>query len=133
MTLFPITNDAYHEFADGMCVTPRSFSDLIITHRRFPRRAPRVEEHYRNTFTLAGVDETLWLPKSPLSVAEINSESARSTNTVQGKGQVIVLVGTVEPRKRQVHVLEAITSLQESGVISQMIETHVFGSLHPAV
>ena len=43
------------------------------------------------------------------------------------------MVGTVEPRKRQIEVLNAITQLQTSGAISARTETHVYGSLHPFV
>jgi glycosyltransferase involved in cell wall biosynthesis len=132
--LIPITNDAYREFARRHV---RYTAELL----RFDRilaisatSAKALEEHYRNTFTLGGVDETLWLPKIvPLLLPEINSETRAIDRSAQGKGQVIVLVGTVEPRKRQVEVLEAITSLQESGAISPTIETRVLGSLHPAV
>ena len=43
------------------------------------------------------------------------------------------MVGTVEPRKQQLEVLNAIIRLQARGAIPTDIEIHVFGSLHPYV
>ena len=85
-------------------------------------------DHYRRT--LVGIEPRLWSSKIvPILLPEINSEAASGREPVHNEGRVIVLVGTVEPRKRQVEALEAITRLQNDLAISDAIETHVFGFL----
>lgn len=69
----------------------------------------------------------------PLLLPEINSDTPPLTPNCLSEGDIIIMVGTVEPRKQQLEVLNAIIRLQATGAIPADIEIHVFGSLHPFV
>ena len=96
--------------------------------------ARALESHYRNTLAREDVNAQSWSSKIvPILLPEINSEIPSGRQLVHNEKPVIVLVGTVEPRKRQVEALEAITRLQNDHTIPDAIETHVFGFLDPHV
>jgi glycosyltransferase involved in cell wall biosynthesis len=132
--LIPITNPAYHELARPHL---RYVAELLRFDRIMPisvTSAKALEQHYRRVLAQEGVDDRLWSGKIvPVLLPEMNSDVPFDREIGQDEGEVVVLVGTIEPRKRQVEVLEAITRLQNDNAISRAIEIHVFGSLHPAV
>ena len=132
--LIPITNAAYRELSEPHL---RYVAELLRFDRVVPisvTSANALEKHYRSVLAPEAVEAGKLSSKIvPILLPEINSEMLSDNKPVQAEGSVIVLVGTVEPRKRQVEVLEAITRLQNDGAISSAIEIHVFGSLHAAV
>jgi glycosyltransferase involved in cell wall biosynthesis len=132
--LIPITNDAYRELSRPHL---RYVAELLRFDRIVPisvTSAKALESHYRGVLAQEGLDDRQWLAKIvPVLLPEMNSETPSDRRVGQDKGRVVVLVGTIEPRKRQVEVLETITRLQNDNAISPAIEIHVFGSLHPAV
>lgn len=132
--LIPITNEAYRELS-------KPHLRYVVELLRFDRIVPisvtsakALENHYRRTLAQEGLDDRQWVAKIvPVLLPETNSETLSDHELGQDEGRVVVLVGTIEPRKRQVEVLEAMTRLQNVGAISPAVEMHVFGSLHPAV
>jgi glycosyltransferase involved in cell wall biosynthesis len=132
--LIPITNDAYRELSRPHL---RYVAELLRFDRIVPisvTSAKALESHYRNALAQEGLDERQWAAKIvPVLLPERNSETPADYQLGQDERSVVVLAGTIEPRKRQVEVLEAMTRLQNDGAISPAIEILVFGSLHPAV
>jgi len=130
--LIPITNTSYHELASRHV---RYVAELLRADRIIPisaASANTLRDHYRVTFGMEEIDA--WTSKIvPLLLPELDSEAKPPSDAPRSEEQVIVMVGTVEPRKRQVETLQTITKLQADGAISAAIQIYVFGSLHPAV
>lgn len=131
--IIPITNSVYEGARDQHIsyVAQLLRCDLIIPISVTSARA--LEEYYRAEL---GPDCALACSGKivPVLLPEINSETPPLEPADTGDGRdIIIMVGTVEPRKRQVEALQAITQLQASGIISLATEIHVYGSLHPFV
>ena len=133
--IIPITNSVYHVARGGHIsyVANLLRSDLIIPIS--VTSANVLEQYYKTELGQETSAALAWSAKIvPVLLPEINSETPplRSLED-ESKRDIIIMVGTVEPRKRQIEVLKAITQLQTSGAISARTETHVYGSLHPFV
>jgi glycosyltransferase involved in cell wall biosynthesis len=133
--IIPITNSVYHgargEHISYMANLLRS--DLIIPIS--VTSAIALEQYYKTELGQETHAALAWSAKIvPVLLPEINSETPPLPSLEdESKRDIIIMVGTVEPRKRQIEVLKAITQLQTSGAISARTETHVYGSLHPFV
>ena len=133
--IIPITNSVYHgargEHISYMANLLRS--DLIIPIS--VTSAIALEQYYKTELGQETHAALAWSAKIvPVLLPEINSETPPLPSLEdESKRDIIIMVGTVEPRKRQIEVLNAITQLQTSGAISARTETHVYGSLHPFV
>ena len=132
--LIPITNPAYRELSKPHL---RYVAELLRFDRIVPisvTSARALQNHYRSALAQEGLDDRQWSAKIvPVLLPEIDSETPSDHQLGQDEGRVVVVIGTIEPRKRQVEVLEVMTRLQNDNAISPAIEIHVFGSLHPAV
>jgi glycosyltransferase involved in cell wall biosynthesis len=132
--LIPITNAAYYEYRGPH---QRYVAELLRFDKIMPisaTSAKALEAHYRHSLQPENVADEAWLPKIvPILLPEINSEVPLRKETSHKKEDVIVMVGTLEPRKRQIETLEAITKLQKEQLFPVEVEIHVFGSLHHAV
>jgi glycosyltransferase involved in cell wall biosynthesis len=133
--IIPITNSVYHGARRQHIsyVANLLRGDLIIP---ISVTSANVLEHYYKTELGQATSAALASSAKivPVLLPEINSETPPLPSLDdEGKRDIIIMVGTVEPRKRQIEVLKAITQLQTSGAISARTETHVYGSLHPFV
>ena len=132
--IIPVTNEIYQ---GGRAQHIRYVSELLRADTIIPISAASAEALrflYVDELDLAP-DEILRVSKKivPLFLPEINSETPPLIPNRQVEGDIIIMVGTVEPRKQQLEVLDAIIRLQAKGAIPSDIEIHVFGSLHPFV
>ena len=132
--IIPITNEVYQ---GGGAQHLRYVAELLRVDTILPisvASANALRLFYTKELDLAQ-NEIQRLSKRivPLLLPEINSDTPPLTPNCQSEGDVIIMVGTVEPRKQQLEVLNAIIRLQARGAIPTDIEIHVFGSLHPYV
>jgi glycosyltransferase involved in cell wall biosynthesis len=124
--LIPVTNAAYaklsaphFEYLAGL-----TRCDLILPISHYSAKA------LTDFYTAEDAAETNERIQA-LPLPEINSETLASRSPEAPEGDVIILVGTVEPRKRQVEVLSALTALARTDAAVAETEVHVFGALHP--
>ena len=132
--IIPITNKTYQGARSQHIryVAELLRSDAIISISEASAKA--LLAYYTEELDLAEGDvQRLSKKIVPVLLPEINSETPPRMQNGQVDGNIIVMVGTVEPRKGQVEVLNAIIRLQAQGAISSEIRIHVFGSLHPFV
>jgi len=69
----------------------------------------------------------------PALLAEASSAHPRNVDGPEDDKRLILMVGTVEPRKRQVEFLRAFAKAQRASAAVREMKVMVVGSLHPAV
>lgn len=132
--LIPITNSDYqtggvHE----RYVRELLGVDLILPISHYS--ADELTKYFRRELGVSDEDRrTIHQVVTPVPLADQNSEIEVSRNLVDPKDRnrnLIVLLGTVEPRKQQVEVLHAFR--QRAIAEKHGLQTVVVGSLHPLV
>lgn len=131
--LIPITNPHYADFKSQhqVYVNRLSRSDLILPISVYA--GDTLVAHYAETLSDPADVEDLRRRIIPLSLAEVNGDAVLRRpdgKTPAGKKDVILLLGTVEPRKQQIEVIKAFKRHRD-GKLSGM-RLAIVGSLHPA-
>jgi len=131
--LIPITNPAYGDIApphlEYVCGLIRS--DLILPISR--HIGDVLTDHYRAALPDAtpALEAALARMIQPAPLPEINRDARPTPPCDDEAGRdVIMMVGTVEPRKKQVDAIRAFLELRAESPAARALTVHVFGSLH---
>ncbi len=125
--LIPATNPEYaiHKAGYLAYLTEIVRADLLLPISQYS--ADRLK-----AFLEANSPSAAMIPMHPVPLAEISALARAPSAPAQAEG-MIVLLGTVEPRKRQVQVLQAYAAARQVSPALAGFEVYVVGSLHPSV
>jgi len=130
--LIPLRHSQYQDLAarHSCYVTQLARCDFLFAISHFARRT--LVEYF--TLALAG-SEALSADLASRVLAAPLGEADHAISTPSradaGSRDIVLLLGTVEPRKGQVRVLESLGKLPPS--LRERVEIHVVGALHPSV
>ncbi len=126
--LIPATNPAYASdkpaFLSYLCEIARS--DLVLPISHYSAEVLRTFWG-KTAASLSDIDVV------PLPLAEAPPHVALKTPDPEADKSLIVLLGVVEPRKRQVEFLQAYAAARQHSPALAKLEVCIVGALHPAV
>jgi glycosyltransferase involved in cell wall biosynthesis len=129
--LIPVSNAHYQEYRPPHLEYSAELirADLILPISSYCGEV--LKAHYAEA--LGGGDPFEALDRKIVAVPlpEVNSETpAHAPAQGDADRNVLLMVGTVEPRKQQVQVLEAFNHLCQRNAAVAAMQVHVYGSLH---